>query len=232
MPIIAGVDGCPGGWICVTRDTVTGQVGHGLYANAGALLAQTPHPLVLTIDIPIGLTNAGPRACDTAARALLGEPRRRSVFPAPIRPALTAATRQQASDITLAADGRGVGAQSWAIYPKILDVDHAITPAIQQWCFEIHPELCFRAWNNGVALSNVKSTPQGRIERETLIAVVFGQARDQVRAGYPRRQVADDDINDAFAALWTAERVTTGVASTIPAVVPVDAVGLRMEMRY
>jgi len=51
---------------------------------------------VLAIDIPIGLLD-GPRACDKAARKLLGQPRGSSVFPALSRPALGAQTYPEAS---------------------------------------------------------------------------------------------------------------------------------------
>jgi hypothetical protein len=43
-------------------------------------------------------------------------------------------------------------------------------------------------------------------------------------------EVADDDILDAFAALWTAERIAPGEAVTLPEVPPRDRHGLPMEM--
>jgi predicted RNase H-like nuclease len=42
--------------------------------------------------------------------------------------------------------------------------------------------------------------------------------------------VADDDLLDAFAALWTAERISNGTARTVPAAPLEDRFGLRMEM--
>jgi predicted RNase H-like nuclease len=38
--------------------------------------------------------------------------------------------------------------------------------------------------------------------------------------------------HDAFAALWTAERIFAGTATVLPDPPPVDAVGLRMEVWY
>ena len=58
------------------------------FRSAGELFAQIPAPAVFSIDIPIGLTDSGPRQCDIQARRLLGARRGTSVFPAPIRPAL------------------------------------------------------------------------------------------------------------------------------------------------
>jgi len=43
------------------------------------------------IDIPIGLPESEPRWCDVEARSMIG-PRRSSVFPAPLRGLLGAAT--------------------------------------------------------------------------------------------------------------------------------------------
>ena len=41
---------------------------------------------------------------------------------------------------------------------------------------------------------------------------------------------AHDDLLDAFATLWTAQRLLTGDAMIIPAHPPRDARGLRMEI--
>ena len=89
MTRIAGVDGCRGGWLCITKDTETGEVTAEVFNSARELFSQDPSPAVLTIDMPIGLPERGSRRCDVEARFVLG-PRGRSVFPAPIRPALEA----------------------------------------------------------------------------------------------------------------------------------------------
>jgi predicted RNase H-like nuclease len=46
------------------------------------------------------------------------------------------------------------------------------------------------------------------------------------------RDVADDDMLDAVAALWTATRLYEGTAETLPDEPPLDAAGLRMEIVY
>src|SRR5262245_14690664 len=97
---VAGVDGCRAGWFVAMRDVRTGAMHFRIVANSGALLELEPSTEVLGIDIPIGLPDAGRRDCDALARERLGWPRRNSVFPAPIRPALAARTREQASRIT------------------------------------------------------------------------------------------------------------------------------------
>jgi predicted RNase H-like nuclease len=41
---------------------------------------------------------------------------------------------------------------------------------------------------------------------------------------------APDDVLDAFAALWSADRIARGEAINLPAIPPRDSVGLRMEI--
>jgi len=44
------------------------------------------------------------------------------------------------------------------------------------------------------------------------------------------KDVGDDDILDAFAALWSAERIPRGVSQSLPERPPTDRFGLRMEI--
>jgi predicted RNase H-like nuclease len=235
MSIIAGVDGCPGGWICIVKDQETGAVTSAVYPTAEDLFSHTPTPEVLAIDIPIGLTEAGPRQCDQEARKLLGTPRRSSVFPVPIRPALEVQSRPLASAITLRADGRKVGIQSWAIFPKIHQIDEVLRahPQLQSRVREVHPELSFWAWNGKTAMTHRKKSAKGRAERRQLIDGIFGRAAvDKVRAIHPANEVGIDDIHDAFAALWTAQRISEGTTVVIPKPSPRDSKELRMEIWY
>lgn len=233
MSLIAGVDGCPVGWICVTRDTRTGRIASALYPTADGLVSQQPCPDIIAIDMPIGLTDAGRRQCDNEARSLLGTPRRNSVFPAPIRPALRAGSRAQASQITKKADGRRVGVQAWGIFHKVRELDTVLSQDLQQRVREVHPELCFWAWNGHRPMVHTKKSKSGKAERRRLIDGHYGgRVVDQVRARYLVGQVGHDDIYDAFAALWTAERIKAGVAAVIPESPATDSVGLRMGIWY
>ena len=233
MTRLAGVDGCRGGWLCISKDTKTGEVTAEVFSSARELFSQ-PAPAVLTIDMPIGLPSEGSRLCDTEARTLLG-PRSRSVFPAPIRPALEATSRTEASRITREIDGRGVSPYAWGIYPKVKEVDEALREdaELQAWVREVHPEMCFWALNGREPMAHGKKKPEGRRERLELVETHFGAGIvEPLRALFTAKDVADDDILDAFAALWTAERVLSGEAETLPASPPVDGAGLRMEMVY
>jgi predicted RNase H-like nuclease len=63
-----------------------------------------------------------------------------------------------------------------------------------------------------------------------LIIAGFGEAFSVARQAIHKRQASDDDIMDAFAALWNVGRILSGRAVTIPSNPPRDGCGLRMEM--
>ncbi|MGH2620075.1 MAG: DUF429 domain-containing protein [Anaerolineales bacterium] len=232
---IVGVDACKGGWISISRDLGTGEVSSEVYSSVGSLLERNARPIVLTIDIPIGMTDSGPRECDKLARKLLGSPRASSVFPAPIRPALEAATREGADEISRSMDGRGVGAQAWGLYARIREVDQVLrtSPLPRRFIFEVHPEISFAFWNDGVPFVQSKKSADGAEARQRLVDTHFGSAaRGAIRQKHPLSLVADADINDAFAALWTAERISSGHASVLPDPPQLDSMGIEMGMWY
>ena len=235
MAIVAGVDGCKAGWLCVAKDLDTGLITSAVFRNAQLLLQQKQEPLIIAVDIPIGLTEAGPRLCDIEARKLLDFPRRSSVFPAPVRPALKARTREEADAIRRAVEGLGVPAQSFGIYSKVFEFDEILSlqPHLKDRVKEVHPEVCLWAWNNKRAMLYNKKSSGGRVERHELVVKHFGvEAVEEARAKYLVKCVSHDDIYDAFAALWTAERIFEGKAGVIPDPSPCDAMGLHMEMWY
>lgn len=234
MVWVAGADGCRRGWFRASRETGTGELRFDVYEEASALLRAAPSPRVLGLDIPIGLPEQGRRACDEAARDVLG-PRRSSVFAAPIRAALRAASREDASRITFECDGRRVSTQAWGIYPKIRSVDMLLTvsPEARARIREVHPEVCFWAWNAGQPMPASKKTRAGSLRRRRLVEGWLGTGVvASARRRVAKRDVTDDDLLDALAALWTATRIVAGQARTLPAVPPVDATGLRMEIVY
>jgi predicted RNase H-like nuclease len=125
--------------------------------------------------------------------------------------------------------------QTWAIIPKIREIDQVLRadPTAQGRFCEVHPEICFWAWNDRLALAHKKKSCDGRMERRALIDAHFGPlAVGQVRERFRAREVAFDDICDAFAALWTAERIAAGTAVVIPEQPATDSVGLQMGIWY
>ena len=235
MTILAGVDGCSFGWLCITKDLENGALNSMIFKSAGELFAQIPAPAIFSIDIPIGLTDSGPRQCDIQARRLLGARRGTSVFPAPIRSVLNAVSREEADKIHRSIDGRGVNVFSWGLYPRIRDVDSELqkNPHLRDKVYEVHPEISFKALNGGDSIVAAKRNPTGESIRRSLIENYFGPgAFNEIRNNHYQKDVANHDINDAFAALWTAERIYQREAVVIPAEVEVDSAGLRMGIWY
>lgn len=232
MNWIVGVDGCPRGWIAVgERD---GSITSRIVESFEALFRAFSPVDVVTVDIPIGLTDRDSRQCDVLARRQLG-PRASSVFPAPIRPCLSATTYEDAARISRECQNKGISKQSFAIYRKIREVDELLRsrPDLQQIVFEVHPEVCFQAWNEGVPMKQPKKSVEGAQERRRLVDRDFGpQAFSRIRESHPRKDATDDDIIDAFAALWTARRIVRRESNTLPSHPPRDSVGLPMQMVY
>src|SRR5690242_20609020 len=118
---VAGVDGCRAGWVAFKVELPSFATSVDL-VDLPKLLSNRPDNLLcLAIDIPIGLLDCS-RACDKAARKLLGQPRGTSVFAAPCRAVLTATSHADASQINREKTGRGLSQQAFGIIPKIKQV--------------------------------------------------------------------------------------------------------------
>jgi predicted RNase H-like nuclease len=110
----AGIDGCRGGWVSFKVDLASLSTSVELI-DLPSILRNKPNDLaILAIDIPIGLLD-GSRACDKAARTLLGQPRGTSVFAAPCRASLSEKTHAAASATNSRITGRGLSQQAWGI---------------------------------------------------------------------------------------------------------------------
>jgi predicted RNase H-like nuclease len=177
-----------------------------------------------TIDIPIGLTGDRPRPVDGMARKRLG-PRRNSVFSAPVRSVLAAATYEEACEISRSARGKAISRQLFGILPKIRELDQIETPALQQKLVEMHPEVSF-AELAGAPMTSHKSQPAGRLER---LLALKSEFPDVETVSTPRlRGTQPDDILDAFVGAWSARRFATNTHIQLGG--ELDATGLRMEM--
>jgi predicted RNase H-like nuclease len=225
--VVAGIDGCKGGWLVVTVPAEgSGPVVIGCVPDLGGVIAglESGRLAAAAIDIPIGLPEAGPRWCDTEARKRIGA-RRSSVFPAPARAVLGATSYADALFRSRAASGQGLSRQTFALLPKIAAVDAVITPQRQRRLFEVHPEVSFRVLAGG-AMAYWKRTPHGRAER---LAALRGPFPDiDARSLLRPVGAAPDDVLDAFAAAWSARRWTAGRHERLGG--DLDQRGLRMEM--
>jgi len=234
MTVVHGVDGCRKGWICVSLDLSTGELSAKVFKTAKALFKDRPGPI--GIDIPIGLPAATSRKCDVAARRLLKVPRSSSVFPVPMRAALNPKfTYKAACDANEKQCGKRLPQQSYAILPKIREVDRLLQKDanLRKRVYEVHPEVSFYYWNEEKPMEYAKKSGFGFLERYKLVEKEFPGAVLQIREEHPRSAVADDDILDAIAAAWTARRINFGKKKykCIPEGVPErDEMGLPMQM--
>lgn len=163
--LVVGVDGCPAGWVCFHVDLQSRATSVAVVSKISELISATPRPLLVGIDIPIGLPLKGPRACDLAARRLLGQPRSSSVFPAPVRATLAAKSYEQACQLSIQAHGKSMSKQAYEIIAKIREVDGLMTPELQTWVFEVHPEVSFYTLNGRHPLEHSKHEREGKDER-------------------------------------------------------------------
>lgn len=226
--LVAGVDGCRAGWIRFAVEVASLATSVNL-VDLPELLRSPPADLAcLGIDIPIGLI-AGARACDKAARTLLGQPRGTSVFAAPCRTALAANNHAEASEMNRQKTTRGLSQQAWGIARKIKQVDDAITPECQRWAFEVHPEVCFWALNERHPMQYNKKTKEGAAERIVLLRRVFPQIEAHL-VNRPRG-VGADDLLDAAAAAWTALRWYRDEVESV-CMPEIDEIGISATIYY
>jgi predicted RNase H-like nuclease len=219
---VLGVDGWRGAWVGALLDGR--RVELLALPDAAAVLA-VPGVDVVGIDMPIGLAEDGPRACDVAARRLLGRAGS-SVFPAPLRPVLACASYAEACAVSRAASGRALSVQAWNLVPSIRSLDDALGDPPDARVVEVHPELAFRALDERVTAR--KATARGLAQR--------------VRALEPALDVLDAlaaapdgvpavDCLDACAAAVAARRVADGTAGCVGDGA-VDARGRPMRIRW
>jgi predicted RNase H-like nuclease len=209
MPVL-GVDACPEGWIGIRLDASIA---------VSAFCASTIHELVgaarrvdvVGIDIPIGLPTDLPRQAEVLARRLVG-PRASSVFTPPPRAVLEAPTHAEASAVSRRLIGQGVTQQAYRLVPKILQVDDWL-PSAGVPVVEVHPEVSFAAMA-GAVLAEPKTTwPGFQLRRRLLADVGIWLAGDLGLAGL---RVGADDVLDAAAVAWSAQRVVRGEAVSLP----------------
>lgn len=226
--IIYGIDGCKAGWFYIR---LAGEaVSHGVISTLKEIPGDATQ---VYVDIPIGLQDtSGVRQCDVAARKLLGFPRCSSVFNSPIRAILGEPDYAAANAASKRLSGKGLSRQTFAITPKIKEVDDLLRsdPRLRGIVREVHPELCFCGFA-GRPMQQGKKSRAGFMER----MVVLREQRSDVDAivedalaAYLRKEVASDDILDALVVAFTGAVGNR----TVPEQPEMDSNGLPMEMVY
>ena len=236
---LAGVDGCPGGWLVAFVRPTGGDARLRIVPRFADLLTEPERPAVIAVDMPIGLparAGHGGRAAENAVRPLLGA-RQSSVFSVPSRAAIAVGEYREACRIALETSDppRKISKQLFNIAPKIREVDEALrsAPDAARRVFEVHPELAFWRLNGERALTEpkkVRSRPHGpglALRRGLLIAADLPDAL--LRADAPKGSAADD-LLDALACAAIARRLHTGTARPFPDPPPRDEHGLPMAI--
>jgi predicted RNase H-like nuclease len=195
VTVVAGVDGTKGGWVAVVLEGRRFQRA-ALIRPVTTDFAELADAAVIAIDVPIGF---GPRRADAAARAFL-KGAASTVFTTPSREVLE----------TPFSAGLGVSAQAHNLGDRVLHV--TALAASDRRLREVHPEVCFRAMNGGSALRYRKKSAGGVFERLNLFR---DQGIDLADLG-EAASVPIDDLLDAAAAAWTANRLAKGIACSLP----------------
>ena len=218
---VLGVDGCPGGWVAARVE------GDELAWHVGSFVELLRvEAAVVGVDIPIGLpAGAERRAADVEAREALGG-QRSSVFFAPPRAALEAASQREASALSRAAGSTGVSIQLFHVLAKVAEVDAALQrdEHAARRVVEVHPEVSLRRLGE-VDVLPPKRTVAGRVARLTVLRRWLpGLALPQRLPG----RAKPDDCLDAVAAAWSADRWARGHADVLGG--DPDSTGLPMRI--
>lgn len=238
---VAGVDGCPAGWIAVLRDLTGREAARVRVAPQLVDVIDAPErPAVIAVDMPIGLPDriglAG-RGPERLVRPLLGQ-RQSSVFAIPARAAVEATDYRAACAAALAASDppRKVSKQAFFLFAKIREIDALLRarPSLQERVWESHPEVAFWRMNGGRSLAHPKKVqsrvhPPGVAERRALLlgaGLPLALAEHSVPRG-----AALDDLLDAMAVSVVAERIAKGEALSFPDPPARDSHGLPVAIR-
>jgi predicted RNase H-like nuclease len=222
---LAGVDGCPAGWIVVFVRAAGDDMCVRIVPRFDDVLCAAEAPAIVAVDVPIGLpekVGIGGRAAENAVRPLLGA-RQSSVFSVPSRTAIHALDYREACRLAAETSDppRKVSKQLFNIAPKIREVDACLrdNPAAATRVFEVHPELAFWRLNGERPLTEPKKVksrchePGLALRRGLLIAA--GLPRAAIEAAAPKG-AGPDDLLDALACAAVARRLHAGLARPFP----------------
>jgi len=216
----AGIDRWRGGWI-VARSVVSpldeeGERSAGsaagtrcappeLWAAAtiDEALERLEHCEVVAIDMPLALVESGTRQAEHEVRGVLGRSAR-SVFTSPTRAAVDAESQAHATEINRDHGGPGISAQAFGLFASIRELRSSLHGDRFHHWWETHPETAFTLMNRGTPPASKRSA-LGVGQRLRLLGAHYWGV-DELLLASPEK-VPVDDVLDAVAALWSAERI-------------------------
>lgn len=212
MTKVLGIDGWKKKWIAVSLEDGAFNDFH-IFENLDEVALLGPKIPAIAIDVPISLPEKPPRPADKEAAKFIG-PRRSSVFASP--PVFCLDEKWTDYGETNAECrsrfDSGISAQGFALMKNIRDAAKAA--AQNPRIFEVHPEVCFCEMNQGTPLQFTKKSWNGQRERIDLLeksGIVLPKVLPPEIGKIPV-----DDILDAAAAAWSAQRIAEGNARSFP----------------
>lgn len=217
---VAGADGCPAGWLVVFRSLDGQNPRAQIFERIADAVAAPERTSIIAVDIPIGLmtiSRKGGRCADVEARKVL-KSRKSSIFPAPSRPVLKAKSPEEAKKIEMRNSDppKSLAKQVINLLDKIRELD-AAAARYSGIIFECHPEVSFWAMNNGTEMSMPKRKLRGFEERCKILAQNGYEHSFLTTRVSLYKEHGRDDLLDACAAAWTAERIFGKRAIRFPA---------------
>lgn len=231
-----GIDGCKAGWIAISLDEES--AGYWVIRSDEELKETFEKYDRIFIDIPIGIADDEyVRTCDEQLRKELGPDYSSSVFNPPIRSALYAPTYAEACMQSYSVTDKKVSLQSWNISPKIRVVDQLLQEdaRLKDKVFESHPEMVFKRLNGGSTIYQKKQTSKGLKHRLKLLKDRDDHVADfyrNIKEEYRRNEVEEDDIVDAMALAYAAQKSENGTLLSLPEEPETDSAGLTMAIYY
>ena len=210
-----GIDGCKSGW--VVAELKDKSIFFYLIDNLNQINNITKGNANIGIDIPLELAPKGERMAEKEARNFLGT-RASTIFSPPAIKALCATNYFDACKINFEESGKKISKQTWYIFNKIKEAREIyLDKNSNKSLYEIHPELSFMAMNDMSVIKDSKKTIEGRKKRLMLITKFYPSFDFQlIRDKFLRKHVADDDILDAIAVLWSTQKLIDNMASYVP----------------
>lgn len=216
MNHVFGIDGCRYGWI-VAEEEPRGGLSIQLIESLNYLESIISQKAIAGIDIPLAIHEKGFRMADAEARALL-KSRASTIFSAPAKETLLSESYAKACEINESICGKKISKQSWFLFSKIKEARTIFCQGQKKIkLYEVHPELSFMAMNDMKVIELGKKTNEGFKVRYTLVKKLFPKFNfEKTRANFKKCDVADDDILDAIAVLWSTQKIIANMASYVP----------------
>jgi predicted RNase H-like nuclease len=216
MNHVFGIDGCKSGWI-VAEKKIENELSITFIKSLDQLEKLIRKEAIAGIDIPLQIHEYGFRMADKEARALL-KSRASTIFSAPAKKTLLAKSYRDACEINFSVCGKKLSKQTWFLFEKIKEARTLFCQKEKNLkLYEVHPELSFMAMNDMKVIEFGKKTNDGFKMRYLLLKKFFPKFNfEEVRAKFKKKDVADDDILDAVAVLWSTQKIIDKIVSYVP----------------